>query len=240
MTLHDLGLTGSTDASRPLKVLVLGSTQAEVGRTCLWRGSLHEVFRRIGGTPFQPPPFPPPSRQVDHAIAASRDDPLLAPMDVDDRRVRAGARCFQPRSQPARGGMTPTALLPPHRRRAGGGGAAPAPSPCPPASTSSRRSAPSRPRRASRSCRRRRRARRPLRALAEGEPPLQEPGTLTDTRCSLPPHKHTASPAALALLHRLAADPGIAGVMQARRWRVGLLSEMPPEGKVGVSVRSGV
>lgn len=42
-------------------------------------------------------------------------------------------------------------------------------------------------------------------------------------------------PAAMALLHRLASDPGIAGVMQARRWRVGLMSEMPPEGKVGVS-----
>ncbi len=46
----------------------------------------------------------------------------------------------------------------------------------------------------------------------------------------------TPSPAAaLRLLHRLAADVGIARVMAARRWRVGLLSEMPPEGKVGVS-----
>jgi hypothetical protein len=46
----------------------------------------------------------------------------------------------------------------------------------------------------------------------------------------------TPSPAAaLRLLHRLAADAGIAAVMAARRWRVGLLSEMPPEGKVGIS-----
>lgn len=40
---------------------------------------------------------------------------------------------------------------------------------------------------------------------------------------------------ALKLLHRLAADPGIAGVMNKHKWSVGLLSEMPPEGKVGVS-----
>jgi hypothetical protein len=38
-----------------------------------------------------------------------------------------------------------------------------------------------------------------------------------------------------ARLRRLAADPGILGVMAKHRWRVGLLSEMPPEGKVGVS-----
>lgn len=40
---------------------------------------------------------------------------------------------------------------------------------------------------------------------------------------------------ALKLLHRLAADPGIVGVMGKHKWTVGLLSEMPPEGKVGVS-----
>ncbi|GJP59275.1 hypothetical protein CLOP_g10175 [Closterium sp. NIES-67] len=40
---------------------------------------------------------------------------------------------------------------------------------------------------------------------------------------------------ALALLHRLAADPGIVAVMQRRRWSVRLLSELPPEGLVGVS-----
>lgn len=46
----------------------------------------------------------------------------------------------------------------------------------------------------------------------------------------------TPSPAeALAFLHRLAADPGVQGVMSRHRWRVGTLSEMPPEGKVGVS-----
>ena len=40
---------------------------------------------------------------------------------------------------------------------------------------------------------------------------------------------------ALSLLHRLAADPGIAGIMRKHGWTVGTLSEMPPEGKVGVS-----
>ncbi|DBA84875.1 TPA: hypothetical protein ACH3X1_005894 [Trebouxia sp. C0004] len=40
---------------------------------------------------------------------------------------------------------------------------------------------------------------------------------------------------AMKLLHRLAADPGIIGIMSKHRWTVGLLSEMPPEGKVGVS-----
>ena len=40
---------------------------------------------------------------------------------------------------------------------------------------------------------------------------------------------------ALQLLYRLAADPGIVAVMNKYRWCVGLLSEMPPEGKVGVS-----
>eukprot|EP00884_Botryococcus_braunii_P021848 jgi/Botrbrau1/8347/Bobra.0046s0009.1 len=40
---------------------------------------------------------------------------------------------------------------------------------------------------------------------------------------------------ALRLLHRLAADPGVVAIMEKHRWTVGLLSEMPPEGKVGVS-----
>lgn len=39
----------------------------------------------------------------------------------------------------------------------------------------------------------------------------------------------------MRLLHRLAADPGVQGIMSRHRWTVGLLSEMPPEGKVGVS-----
>lgn len=42
-------------------------------------------------------------------------------------------------------------------------------------------------------------------------------------------------PEALKLLHRLATDAGILGVMKKHGWKVGLLSEMPPEGKVGVS-----
>lgn len=55
------------------------------------------------------------------------------------------------------------------------------------------------------------------------------------------PHDDAARPltppsaAALALLHRLACDPGISAVMAARRYSVALLSEMPPEGKVGIS-----
>jgi hypothetical protein len=40
---------------------------------------------------------------------------------------------------------------------------------------------------------------------------------------------------ALALLRAIAADPGVAGLLQRHRWSVGLLSEMPPAGKVGVS-----
>lgn len=40
---------------------------------------------------------------------------------------------------------------------------------------------------------------------------------------------------ALELLKRLAADPGVVGVMQKHGWKVALLSEMPPEGKVGLS-----
>lgn len=49
-----------------------------------------------------------------------------------------------------------------------------------------------------------------------------------------PPSAPTPS-AALALLHRIAADPAIISVMTSHGWKVGLLSEMPPEGKVGVS-----
>ena len=41
--------------------------------------------------------------------------------------------------------------------------------------------------------------------------------------------------AALRMLHRLARDPGILGIMRKHKWRVPLLAEMHPEGKVGVS-----
>lgn len=34
---------------------------------------------------------------------------------------------------------------------------------------------------------------------------------------------------------RLAVDPAVRAIMQRHKWSVGLLSEMPPEGKVGVS-----
>lgn len=39
---------------------------------------------------------------------------------------------------------------------------------------------------------------------------------------------------ARALLEQLAHDPGVLAVMRAHRWRVGVLSEMYPDGKVGV------
>lgn len=37
------------------------------------------------------------------------------------------------------------------------------------------------------------------------------------------------------MLFKVAGDPGIKAIMEKHRWSVGLLSEMPPEGKVGVS-----
>ncbi|KAL8506848.1 hypothetical protein ACS0TY_017662 [Phlomoides rotata] len=40
---------------------------------------------------------------------------------------------------------------------------------------------------------------------------------------------------ALALLHKLASDPGIVAIMNKHRWRVGILTEMAPVGYVGVS-----
>jgi hypothetical protein len=46
----------------------------------------------------------------------------------------------------------------------------------------------------------------------------------------LPSSRH-----ALLLLYKVASDPGIVAVMTSHRWKVGVLSEMPPEGKVGVS-----
>ncbi len=79
-------------------------------------------------------------------------------------------------------------------------------------------------------------ARRRGRSAALVLPP--GPWTFASFRALPPPGAAELTPpsaAALRLLHRLAADPGIAAVMAQRRWRVGLLSEMPPEGKVGVS-----
>ncbi|XP_074272822.1 uncharacterized protein LOC141596515 isoform X2 [Silene latifolia] len=40
---------------------------------------------------------------------------------------------------------------------------------------------------------------------------------------------------ALKRMHMLAADPGIVAVMNKHRWRVGIMTEMAPEGYVGVS-----
>lgn len=37
-----------------------------------------------------------------------------------------------------------------------------------------------------------------------------------------------------AILHRLSTDRGILSAMRERRWRVGALKEMPPQGRVGV------
>jgi len=39
----------------------------------------------------------------------------------------------------------------------------------------------------------------------------------------------------MKLLKKLSSDPGIIAVMKKHNWRVGLLREMPPEGKVGIS-----
>ncbi|XP_016541410.2 uncharacterized protein LOC107842171 isoform X1 [Capsicum annuum] len=40
---------------------------------------------------------------------------------------------------------------------------------------------------------------------------------------------------ALKLMHKLAADPGIVAIMNKHRWCVGIMTEMAPEGYVGVS-----
>uniref|UniRef100_A0A7N0TIP2 WLM domain-containing protein n=2 Tax=Kalanchoe fedtschenkoi TaxID=63787 RepID=A0A7N0TIP2_KALFE len=40
---------------------------------------------------------------------------------------------------------------------------------------------------------------------------------------------------ALKRMHRLAADPGIVAIMNKHHWRVGIMSEMAPEGYVGIS-----
>ncbi|MCD9639685.1 hypothetical protein HAX54_024391 [Datura stramonium] len=40
---------------------------------------------------------------------------------------------------------------------------------------------------------------------------------------------------ALKLMHRLAADPGVVAIMNKHRWRVGIMTEMAPEGYVGVT-----
>lgn len=60
---------------------------------------------------------------------------------------------------------------------------------------------------------------RAFRALTEAEIPGARP----------PPSE------ALALLKRLASDPGIVALMTNHRWTVGQLAELPPDGKVGVS-----
>eukprot|EP00742_Colponemidia_sp_Colp-10_P006092 GILJ01006519.1.p1 GENE.GILJ01006519.1~~GILJ01006519.1.p1 ORF type:complete len:630 (-),score=93.08 GILJ01006519.1:137-2026(-) len=49
------------------------------------------------------------------------------------------------------------------------------------------------------------------------------------TQFSTPPASE-----AEAILKRLSKDPGIVGIMNEHRWTIGLLKEMPPDGKVGV------
>ncbi|XP_024357843.1 uncharacterized protein [Physcomitrium patens] len=44
-----------------------------------------------------------------------------------------------------------------------------------------------------------------------------------------PPHK------ALAIMHKLASDPGIVAIMNKHRWQVGVMTEMAPVGYVGIS-----
>ncbi|KAF1871108.1 hypothetical protein Lal_00020842 [Lupinus albus] len=46
---------------------------------------------------------------------------------------------------------------------------------------------------------------------------------------------HPPPSEALKRMHMLAADPGIVAVMNKHRWRVGIMTEMPPIGYVGVS-----
>jgi hypothetical protein len=48
-------------------------------------------------------------------------------------------------------------------------------------------------------------------------------------KLSPPPEK------ALALMHKLASDPGIVAIMKKYKWQVGVMSELAPEGYVGVS-----
>ena len=70
-----------------------------------------------------------------------------------------------------------------------------------------------------------------------GPPSTSEhPYTFTEYRAlPVPAVIHPPASAALRMLHRLARDPGILGIMRKHKWRVPLLAEMPPEGKVGVS-----
>jgi hypothetical protein len=75
------------------------------------------------------------------------------------------------------------------------------------------------------------------RAADSGPPSSAEHPYTFGAYRSLPfPDAIRPSPAAaLRMLHKLARDPGILGVMAKHKFRVGLLAEMPPEGKVGVS-----
>ena len=86
---------------------------------------------------------------------------------------------------------------------------------------------------------------RPLNAAGGGGKPRRDAGPpstaehpytfATYRALPVPGFVRPTADAALRLLHKLASDPGILGVMAKHRWKVPLLAEMPPEGKVGVS-----
>lgn len=76
--------------------------------------------------------------------------------------------------------------------------------------------------------------RKRTRANAKVGPPGGE-YTFGDYKVLNLPNSNPSPSEALKMLYRLASDPGIVGIMTQRKWKVGLLSEMPPEGRVGVS-----
>ena len=71
------------------------------------------------------------------------------------------------------------------------------------------------------------------RAADSGPPSSAEhPYTFGEYRSlPVPDAIRPSAAAALRMLHKLARDPGILGVMAKHKFRVGLLSEMPPEGR---------
>ncbi|KAL5729786.1 hypothetical protein ACHQM5_002686 [Ranunculus cassubicifolius] len=78
------------------------------------------------------------------------------------------------------------------------------------------------------------------RMLSRPMHPLKLPGgtyIFCDFRTLQLPGIELKPPASEALkrMHMLAADPGIVAIMNKHRWRVGIMTEMAPEGYVGVS-----
>jgi len=81
----------------------------------------------------------------------------------------------------------------------------------------------------------RERRRRRTGASAAGRGPPSGPYTFGSYHVMQGEHLTPSPERALKLLHKLANDPGIRGVMAKHRWDVGRLVEFPPEGQVGVS-----